>query len=86
MDEVQAAMAAQDKRFAERFKQLTDTEYWFCVCFQTREQKDEFLAKSGIKNACRSEKYLDGMKLAKHLGVKLESPVPPLMKFRRFTL
>lgn len=34
---------------SKRFRDMCDTEYWFCVCFTSREQKEEFLKKSGWK-------------------------------------
>lgn len=63
-----------------RFVDATDSEYWFCVCFQTREQKDEFLKKLGLWEI--GDKYLDGMRVADVLGVKLEARVPPLPNLR----
>ena len=40
------------------FVDNTDSEYWFCVCFQNREQKDEFLRKSNLMPI--GDKYLNG--------------------------
>jgi len=63
-----------------RFQDATDSEYWFCICFQTRAQKDEFLKKMGWWEI--GDKYLDGMRVAAELGIELESPVPPLPNLR----
>lgn len=54
---------------AARFADATDSEYWFAVCFRTRGDKDAFL--SGIQASRIGDKYLDGHKLAKILGVTL---------------
>lgn len=46
-------------------------EYYFCVYFPTREQKLDFMQKLKINNF--DEFFLDGLELAKHLGLSLES-------------
>jgi hypothetical protein len=55
-----------------------DTEYWFCVAFQTREAKEEFLWKSGMEKF--GDKYLAGEEVAAYLGVQIETPPPPMPK------
>jgi len=55
------------KSEADRFKLATDSEYWFAVCFRTREEKDAFLAASGLDRL--GDKYLDGQAAATILGV-----------------
>ncbi len=63
------AFKEQAKNEAKVFQDNTDTEYWFCVCFQNREQKEAFLkATQWIEH---EDKYLDGQYVAKKLGVKL---------------
>ncbi|PJG82686.1 hypothetical protein [Caviibacterium pharyngocola] len=57
------------KREDKRFELATDSEYWFCVCFQTREQK-EFLLKA-LELFEEGDKYLDGQVVAEKLGIKL---------------
>jgi hypothetical protein len=57
------------------FMQNVDSEYWFCVCFPSREQKDEFLRKAGLEPI--GDKYLDGMEVADKLGINIEAPVLP---------
>ena len=67
-----------------RLLDATDSEYWFAVCFQTREMKEEFLQKVGLLKL--GDKYLDGLKVAKALGIQLDSPVPPNRKITRFKM
>lgn len=55
----------------KRFQKATDSEFWVCLCFQTREQCEEFLAKCG--HAEPDEKYVDGVKFARLIG----KPVTP---------
>ena len=68
----------------QRFLDATDSEYWFAVCFQTREQKEEFLEKLKLMEI--GDKYLDGMEVAKALGIELESRVPDLPRVKTFDL
>lgn len=66
---LQAGFRQRAKDEGKRFMEATDTEYWFCVCFQTREQKEAFLA---AMNWIRfGDKYLNGELVAKELGVTL---------------
>lgn len=70
--EVSTTLASfKNKNAAEsdRHKLATDSEYWFAVCFQSREQKEYFLKKVGWLLA--GDKYLDGSFVAMKLGVEL---------------
>ena len=77
MSAVLAGFVARHKAEAARREKATDSEYWFCVCFQSRSQVEEFLQKSGWAPA--TEKYLDGQKLARKLGVDI---APDTLPFR----
>jgi hypothetical protein len=71
-EEVSAMLSAFQKKGKEeeaRFRNATDSEYWFCVCFQNREQKEALLKALGWFE--HGDKYLDGKFVAKSLGVKL---------------
>lgn len=72
----------RDRKLGEqaRFKDATDSEYWVAVCFQNREQKEEFLRKAGIIDL--GDKYLDGMKVADRLGVELTAEVGAMPKLK----
>lgn len=52
-------------------QQATDSEYWFCICFQSREQKDVFLKEKGWDEI--GNKYLDGSKIARIEKIELPS-------------
>jgi len=60
------------------FMENVDSEYWCCLCFQTRAQKDEFLLKKGWLEI--GDKYLDGVAVAKAEGLDLENGVPRVKK------
>lgn len=57
---------------AKRFENATDSEFWVALCFQTREQKEEFLGKLGL--TAFGDKYIDGRTVADCIGLTLESP------------
>jgi hypothetical protein len=54
----------------ERFRLATDSEFWFAVCFRSREDKKKFLAASGLIE--QGDKYLDGYVVAEILNVDIE--------------
>lgn len=66
---VLAAFKARAKREQERRQEAVDSEYWFCVCFQTRGQKEAFLKAMGWFE--HGDKYLDGRFVARRLKVDL---------------
>lgn len=72
-DEISAALRAiieQKRAMREVYRTTTDPEYWFAVCFQSREQKEEFLRLAGWEEM--GDKYLDGLRLAARLNVPIE--------------
>lgn len=69
LDQVQKAFRQRIKDENKRFEQATDSEYWFSVCFQTREQKEAFL--KAVDWIEQGDKYLDGQFVADRLGVEL---------------
>jgi len=60
---------------SRRFALATDTEYWACLCFQTREQKEAFLKALNLIHL--GYRYLDGQDVARILGVTLPSADVP---------
>lgn len=60
----------RSKQEQDRFKSATDSEYWFCVCFKNREDKELFLKKYGIFN--HGDKYVDGYFMDKQLTKRSE--------------
>jgi len=53
------------KAEAKRFRDATDSEFWFAVCFKTREAKEAFLEAWGLEEL--GDKYLDGRKVDRAL-------------------
>jgi hypothetical protein len=75
LDAVQEGFRNRAKDESNRFKLATDSEYWACLCFQTREQKEAFLAALGV--LVHGDKYLDGQIVANKLGITLPAADMP---------
>ena len=56
-------------REAERFTLATDSEFWFAIGFQSREQKEAFMA--AMQWLGYGDKYLNGCHIAEDSGIKL---------------
>jgi hypothetical protein len=65
-DEFAEIRAAREQQ-AAAVELANDSEFWFGVYFQTRAQKEAFVAALGIEQ----DKYLDGQVLADAMGIKL---------------
>lgn len=72
---VQAGFRRRAKDESTRFALATDTEYWACLCFQTRQQKEAFLKALDLLKF--GDKYLDGQRVAAQLGVELPAADVP---------
>lgn len=70
LDITLAELLAQRRQQKERWRTTNDDEFWFAVCFQSRQQKEEFLAAAGVAEL--GDKYLDGLRFAAHFGVHIE--------------
>ena len=68
---VLAAFKKRDKKEQVDKRAILDSEYWFCICFQSREQKDAFLKALDLFE--HGDKYLDGQFVAKKLGIAIPS-------------
>jgi len=71
MREVHNAFKDRAKNEQARFMRAVDSEYWCCICFQTREQKEAWLKATGL--AAIGDKYLDGKRVAAKMRVILPS-------------
>ncbi len=65
-DEFKAIRDARAKQ-AAAVELANDSEYWFAVYFQTREQKEAFVKAVGLVQ----DKYIDGLQLAAALKIAL---------------
>lgn len=71
LDEVEKSFRERMANENKRFRDMCDTEYWFCACFTSREQKEEFLKALGLDS---EEKYIDGRELAKAVKRPIKTP------------
>lgn len=77
MSEALRQIIERKRATQERFRTATDPEFFFCLCFQSREQKDDFLRL--IKWDDLGDKYINGLEVARRLAVPLTAtPIEPL--------
>jgi len=57
------------------FKDNTDANYFTVVTFNNSKQLDEFISKIGLTPS--DKQYIDGVALAKKLGIEIETPNKP---------
>ncbi|MGI8311986.1 hypothetical protein [Saccharopolyspora hattusasensis] len=69
LDALAKGFRERTKREDERFRLATDSEYWFAVCFRTREDKEAFLQAARLMAI--GDKYLDGYAVARALGIPM---------------
>lgn len=69
LGELEKGFRKRMKDEQNRFRDATDSEYWCCVCFQSRAQKEAFLSKIGV--LIYGDKYLDGQVVAEKLGIEI---------------
>lgn len=75
LTEYQKAFKERAKQEERRFELATDTEYWTCLCFQSREQAEAFA--QAVDWMPEGQKYVDGVQVARALGIELlEAKVP----------
>lgn len=76
---IEKAFRERRAKEKDRFKIATQSEFWFCVCFKSQEQKDAFLKAVGLFE--QGDKYIDGCEWAKSQDIEL--PHVELQKKRR---
>lgn len=54
----------------DAYRSTLDHEFWCALCFQSREQKEQFLKALDLLDI--GDKYLDGLLVAERLGVPLD--------------
>ena len=77
-DDMLAQIRENRKNHAERFRDVEGSEFWFCVCFQSRSQKEKFLVDMLTNYDAEQligsfgDKYISGLELAAVLGIPVE--------------
>jgi len=81
------AILAAKKKQQDEYRDETDVNYYFCVCFQNMAQRDAFLTATGWDKP--GARFVDGLKLAASLGVDIKpvnlprKPARPMLKALR---
>lgn len=78
VDDMMTMIKENRRNNAERFRDIEAGEFWFCVCFQSRSQKEEFVKQLLEKYPGHDnfgDKYVSGLELAEILGI----PVTPII-------
>lgn len=68
---MQESYRARNAGGHDRKRRATDSEFWIGVCFESREQKEQFLAAVGLRPKLNGDKYVDGRIMAAKLGITL---------------
>ena len=68
---VELAFKARAEAERQRVDDAVDAEYWCCLVFQSRAQKEEFLTKVGADPGVFGDKYIDGESFANLVNVDL---------------
>ena len=71
VDEALTSFAERRSREAGRFRDVTDTSYYFTVCFTNLEQLVEFCESFGLD---AQRMYFDGREIAKAFNKALKKP------------
>ena len=82
ISETLKAFRADAARDDARIADATQTEFWTAVIFQSQAQRDEFWRKLKATRLV-DDQYIDGLDLAKLLGIELETPIPAAKKPRK---
>jgi hypothetical protein len=87
MSEILRQLKERRKAQGDRFRVARDPEYFLVLCFQSQEQRNEFLAKSGWGPA--DAKYMNGLEIARRLGLDVApieiKPLPFRGKSHKFS-
>lgn len=77
IEEIRATKREKQKAITKTL----DTEYWVCLCFQSRQQVEEFMAKCGQPDP--THKYVDGVKFAERIGNPVTPETTPFYEQRK---
>ena len=78
LNELQKGFQERARQEQLRFQDVTDSEYWCCLCFESREQCNAFLR--AVNWLQFGDKYLDGTLIAEALKIPLPEANIPYVK------
>lgn len=79
MERARAILVNKEQREGQRVavELANDTEFWFAVYFQSREQKEAYLRAIGYGGPKDPDKYIDGQRLAAKQCIALPARPAP---------
>lgn len=87
MSEVVRQIRDEKRIKFDRFRVSRDPDYWLALCFQSREQRDEFLRLA--KWDAIGGRFVNGLDVARRLGIDIQSidlsPLPMRGKPKKYT-
>ncbi len=72
------AIRKDEKKVAEYMQWTADPEYWICICFNTKEERENCLKAIGLPLEY-NDRYMWGLDFAKSFGIEL-TPCPHKQK------
>lgn len=63
-------MADRVKAERKRFQKATDSEFWFAVCFEDRDEKERALKALKVNKQMMGDKYIDGRQFMQVQGIE----------------
>jgi len=85
LEEELAKFINRDFDNRKNISKQTDTEYYFVVTFQSREQRDEYLEHTKLNTILEDNYFINGFKAADLINLKIKKIHLPNEKFRKFT-
>lgn len=87
MSEILKQIIEDKKALQDRFRVARDPDYWVALCFQSREQRDEFLEKTGWGES--GTRFLNGLDISRRVGAEISpielTPLPLRGKPSKYT-
>lgn len=80
LTEIEKKFREGDKKQYERMKDYSDSNFYTCVVFQTKEQAMEFNRIFGFNP---DKKYINGNELARKLKIELKNATPPIQEYKK---
>jgi hypothetical protein len=80
MSAILSEIRERRKAANDRFRVARDPDYYLVLCFQSHDQRNEFLAKSGWGPP--DERYLNGLEIARRLDVGVQPIEIKPLEFR----
>lgn len=68
MDQLLSSFADRNKKSQDKLNEVSNTNFWSCLVFQTERQARDFMQKAGFNP---DDVYIDGVEFAKRFGIDI---------------